>query len=140
MEEERTIWKGNSSEAVNLGTYVVCFLLAWLIIPIFYAFWKWLENQRRVYEVTTQRIRVTCGVFTRRTEELELYRVNDTCLVEPFWYRMFRAGNIVLTTNDVSSPTFTIEAVKNAPGLREEIRKNVELCRDRKRVRVTEME
>ncbi len=140
MEEEKTVWKGNSSQVVNLGTYVLCFLLLWLIVPIFIAIWKWIENRCRVYEVTTQRIRIASGVFTKRTEELELYRVNDTSMLEPFWYRQFGAGNIILTTNDISNPTLTLEAIKGAANLREEIRKNVEICRDRKRVRVTEME
>jgi len=140
MEEEKTIWKGSSSQVINLGTYVICFLLVWLIVPIFVALWKWIENRCRVFEVTTQRIRVTQGVFTKTTNELELYRVTDTTLVEPFWYRQFGAGNIILTTNDVSSPTLTLEAIKGAADLREQIRRNVEICRDRKRVRVAEME
>jgi len=140
MEEETAVWKGSSSQVVNLGTYVLCFLLLWLIVPIFIAIWRWIENRCRVYEVTTQRIRITSGVFTKRTEELELYRVNDTSMLEPFWYRQFGAGNIILTTNDISNPTLTLEAIKGAANLREEIRKNVEICRDCKRVRVTEME
>src|SRR5512133_2726947 len=99
--EEKTIWKGSSSQVINLGTYVICGLLFWLIVPIFIFIWKWVENRYRVYEVTTERIRITRGIFTRRIDELELYRVMDSSVVEPFWYRQFGAGNIILTTNDV---------------------------------------
>ena len=140
MEEERIIWKGPSSQVVNLGTYILCVLFVWLIVPLFIGIWKWIVNNSRVFEVTTQRLRITQGVFTKRTDEIELYRVNDTTLVEPFLYRMFGTGNIVLSTNDPTTPTVTIEAVKNAAGLREELRKSIEICRDRKRVRVTEFE
>ncbi|HWQ90222.1 MAG TPA: PH domain-containing protein [Clostridia bacterium] len=140
MEEEKTIWKGSSSQVVNLGTYVLCGLFFWLVVPIFIWLWKWIENRSRVYEVTTERIKITSGIFTKRTEEWELYRVNDSTLVEPFWYRQFGAGNVVLTTNDVSNPTVTLEAIKDAGPLREEIRKNVEICRQKKRVRIAEME
>lgn len=140
MEEEKTIWKGPSSQVVNLGTYILCVLFVWLIVPLFIGIWKWIVNNSRVYEITTQRLRITEGVFSKRTDEIELYRVNDTTLVEPFLYRMFGAGNIVLSTNDPTTPIITIEAVKNASGLREELRKSIEVCRDRKRVRVTEFE
>lgn len=137
---ERTLWKGHSSHVVNFGTYVLCFLFVWLVIPLFIAIWKWIENRSRVYEVTTQRLRITRGIFSKRTDEVELYRVVDTTLVEPFFYRMFGAGNIVMNTNDPTTPTITLEAVKGASSLREELRKSVESCRDRKRVRVTEFE
>lgn len=138
--EEQPIWKGPSSQVVNLGTYVLCFLFIWLVVPLFIGIWKWLVNHNRVYEITTQRLRITQGVFSKRTDEIELYRVNDTTLVAPFLYRMFDAGNIVLSTNDATTPIVTIEAVKNAPEIREQLRKSIEICRDRKRVRVTEFE
>ncbi|HHY84427.1 MAG TPA: PH domain-containing protein [Verrucomicrobia bacterium] len=138
--EEKVIWKGNSSQVINLGTYVVCFLLIWLIVPLFVAIWRWIENRCRIYEITTERIRITRGVFNKRTDELELYRAKDTTLVEPFLYRLAGAGNIVITTIDVSTPGLTIEAVKSAPAIREELRKHVEDCRDRKRVRVAELD
>jgi hypothetical protein len=154
--EENTIWKGSSSEVVNLGSYLLCLLaagvlvglaaivkpviLAGVVVPMAAALWKKFANRCRVYEVTTQRVRVCTGILTRRTEELELYRVEDTSLIEPFLYRWFSAGNIILSTNDESTPNVTLEAIKNARPLREQIRTNVEACRDRKRVRVTELE
>jgi uncharacterized membrane protein YdbT with pleckstrin-like domain len=138
--EEKTVWKGNSSQVINLGTYVICFLLVWLVVPLFIAIWKWIENKYRVYEVTTERVRITTGIFSKRTDELELYRVKDTTLVEPFLYRLAKAGNIVIATIDATTPGLTLEAIKGAANLREELRKNIEACRDRKRVRVTELD
>src|SRR4051812_10579812 len=106
--EEKTVWKGSSSQVIYLGTYVLCFLFIWLVVPLFIWIWKWIENRNRVYEITTQRIRITTGVFTKRTDELELYRVRDTSLVEPFLYRMFGAGNIQVVTADASTPGLTL--------------------------------
>jgi uncharacterized membrane protein YdbT with pleckstrin-like domain len=166
--EEQTVWKGSSSQVINLGTYLVyvvitLMLLALfigalngrsspgfriaaivfgvaLVVPLLIGIWKWIANRCRVYEVTTQRIRVTRGIFSKRTDELELYRVRDSSLVEPFLYRMFGAGNIEIVTMDVSTPGLTLEAIKGAAAVREELRKNIEACRDRKGVRVTEFE
>jgi len=138
--EERTIWRGSSSHVVNFWTHLAGGLLFWLVVPLAFSIWKVIENRHRVYEVTTQRIRLIAGVLSRTTDELELYRVNDITLVEPFLQRLFGAGTIVLLTGDQTSATFRIEAVKGAHALREEIRKHVEECRERKRVRVTEFE
>jgi hypothetical protein len=80
------------------------------------------------------------GVFTRATEELELYRIKDTALIEPFWLRMFSLGNVVLMTSDRSTPEVIVEAVKNPDEVRELIRAKVEALRDTKRVREVDFE
>ena len=137
---EQVIWTGSSSQVRNLHIYLLCALLCILVIPIFYAIAKWIQLRSRVYELTTQRIRIRQGVFSKRTDELELYRVKDSTVYEPFWQRMFGVGNIVITTNDTTTPTLMLEALPNAPDIRERLRAAIEECRDRKRVRVAELE
>jgi len=139
-EGEQIIWKGQSSQFINFGTYLLCGLFCWLIVPLIIAVVKWIQNRCRVYEITTERIKITRGVFSRKTEEVELYRIRDYSLQEPFWLRLFGLGNIVLATIDVSSVAVVIEAVPEASALRDEIRKYVEICRQRKGVRLTELE
>lgn len=140
MEEERLIWRGNPSQATNFAIFVVCGLLFWLVVPIFIAFWRWLQTKMKIYEVTTERIKTTTGIFTKHTEEMELYRVKDTTLIEPFFLRLFHAGTIILTTNDQTTPRLVMDAIPNPSQLREELRKYVELCRQRRGVRIAELE
>jgi uncharacterized membrane protein YdbT with pleckstrin-like domain len=137
---EQVIWTGSSSQVRNLHIYLLCALLCVLVIPIFYAIAKWIQLRARVYELTTQRIRIRQGVFSKRTDELELYRVKDSTVYEPFWQRMFGLGNIVVTTNDTTTPTLLLEALPNARDIREKLRAAIEECRDRKRVRIAELE
>jgi uncharacterized membrane protein YdbT with pleckstrin-like domain len=137
---EQVIWTGSSSQVRNLHIYLLCALLCWLVIPIFYALAKWIQLRTRVYELTTQRIRIRQGVFSKRTDELELYRVKDSTVLEPFWQRLFGVGSIVITTNDASTPTLTLEALPNSRDIREKLRAAIEECRDRKRVRIAELE
>lgn len=131
---EESVWKGSPSQVINFGTYVLCVLFCWLIVPIFIALVKWIETRNRVYELTTERILITTGVFGKRTEQLELYRVKDMTLEQPFWKRQFGVGDIRLITSDPINPHLLLEAVPNATELKEQLRKNVEACRDRKRV------
>jgi len=137
---EQVIWAGSSSQIRNLHIYLLCALFCWLIIPIFYAIAKWIQLRARQYELTTQRVRIRNGVFSKRTDELELYRVKDSTVFEPFWQRLFGLGNIVITTNDTSTPSVTLEALPNAAETREKLRAAIEECRDRKRVRIAELE
>ncbi len=140
MTEEKTLWRGSSSQVINLGTYILCGLLCWLIVPIFIALIKWWQNKCRIFEVTTQRIKITTGIFNKTTNELELYRVKDMTLVQPFWLRLYGLGNIVLMTHDVSSPVITLEAVPKPLELHEGLRNSVEECRTDKKVRLAELE
>lgn len=137
---EQVIWAGSSSQVRNLHIYILCALFCWLIIPIFYALAKWIQLRARFYEITTQRVRIRQGVFSKRTDELELYRVKDSTVLEPFWQRLFGLGNIVITTHDATTPVLTLEALPDATKTREKLRTAIEQCRDRKRVRIAELE
>ena len=71
---------------------------------------------------------------------MELYRVRDITYVQPFIQRFFGSGNIVLTTTDATSPLLILEATPNSNKLQDELRKNIEICRDQKRVRLAELD
>ena len=80
----------------------------------------------QVFEVTNERVRWRRGLVTKRTDELELYRVMDVSLVEPFLLRLVGAGNIEVTSADASTPRLTLPAVKGAAELREHLRNAIE--------------
>ncbi|MEK6807105.1 MAG: PH domain-containing protein [Pseudomonadota bacterium] len=132
---EPVIWEGSPSQWINFPTFLLCALFCWLVLPIFYAFWRWLETRCFTYSVTTDRIIMRQGVFSKRTDELELYRVKDATLLEPFWLRLVSLGRIVLTTSDRTTPIVQLNAVPDAAKLREEIRRNVERLRAQKGIR-----
>ena len=110
------------------------------ILPVLFGAVQWLQNQCRRYRVTTERIHLRQGVLSRKTDDLELYRVKDYVLVEPFSLRMFGLGNLVLATTDDANPTMVLHAVSDVQTLRDQIRKHVEICRARKGVRIAELE
>lgn len=133
--EEETVWRARSSQVVNLGTYVVCLLTAWLVVPIGVALYQWLQVRCRVYELTTERFRITRGILSKHIDELELYRVKDVSLHRPFVQRLFSLGTVVLDTSDHSTPQVVIPAVAEIDWLRDQIRRHVEARRDSKGVK-----
>jgi uncharacterized membrane protein YdbT with pleckstrin-like domain len=130
--QEKIIWEGSPSQWINIGVYIICTLL---VITIPYAIWRWLVLRCFHYSVSDQRIRTSQGVFNKRTDSIELYRVKDVVLLQPFALRMFGLGNVELRTSDMTSPLLTLHAVPDPAMLREKILLAAEARRDLKGVR-----
>ena len=79
-------------------------------------------------------------MLNKVTDDLELYRVRDYKLEQPFWLRLFSLGNVVLKTSDRSHPVVIIQAIKDGDAMRELLRKYVEENRVRKNVREVDFE
>jgi uncharacterized membrane protein YdbT with pleckstrin-like domain len=105
------------------------------VLPAIYALVKVLKVRTTRIEVTTERVTTTVGIFSRQKWDLELYRVKDTTLHEPFLLRLVGRANIIIVSSDRSSPTVTLPALPDAEWLRQQIRSNVERLRLKRGVR-----
>ncbi|MHA6287967.1 PH domain-containing protein [Maricaulis sp. CAU 1757] len=137
---EQHIWVGHPSQLSHLGLYIVCLVFAWLVIPVFIALWTWIATRAVKYELTTQRIRFSTGVFTREVDDIELYRVKDYRIEKPFWLRLVGLGHIIVLTSDQTTPELKIRAIAKPEALADLIREHVERRRDAKRVSEIDME
>jgi uncharacterized membrane protein YdbT with pleckstrin-like domain len=155
MEDEPVIWKGSPSQLTNLGTFLMAGLVgagaivgglffppafALMLISIVWAGWIYLKVRCRIFELTSQRLRLLEGVLSRRLDEVELYRVKDTAIEQSFWLRMFGLATVIVETSDRSHPNIRIEAIPDGLDVREKLRANVERLRDQKRVREVDFE
>jgi uncharacterized membrane protein YdbT with pleckstrin-like domain len=137
---EEIVWRGTSSQWKNFGVYLLCGLFCWLIVPIFFALVYYLQTRSKVFELTTQRLKITSGVFSKVTETLELYRVKDIETRQSFFSRLVGIENVQMTTSDASSPFVLIEAVPSSVGFADKLRNQVEIIRQQKRVREIDIE
>ena len=137
---EEIIWRGTSSQWKNFGVYLLCGLFCWLIVPVFFALAYYLQTRCKVFELTTQRLKITSGVFTKVTETLELYRVKDIETRQPFFSQLVGVENVQMNTSDASSPLVLIEAVPSSVGFADKLRNQVEIIRQQKRVREVDIE
>ena len=155
--EETLVWTGSPSQWLNAGWYLACligvvapFVIAALtgqplfgalaIIPIITALAKYLIIRSTRIDVTSERITTTVGIFSRRKWDMELYRVKDTMLHEPFLLRLVNRANIRIISSDRSSPSITLAALPRAEWLRQQIRANVERLRLKRGVRELDMD
>src|SRR5699024_10441981 len=113
---EHVLWSSTKGHVSKLHIHV--FATAIAVLLILYAPWPWiglalvplaiaglyaLAVQCTCYELTTERIRRRSGILIRRTEEVELYRVEDTAPVAPLVYRLFGRGNVDVLSTDMTA-------------------------------------
>ena len=137
---EEIVWHGPSSQWKNLGPYLLCGLFCWLIVPIFFAIARYLQTKNKIYQLTTERLKITQGIFSKVTDTLELYRVKDIETRQPFLYRLLHLENIAVHTTDASSPFILIDAIPSAVAFADKMRNQVEAVRMQKGVRELDIE
>jgi membrane protein YdbS with pleckstrin-like domain len=163
---EETVWRGSVSQWKNFGFFVLQALIAaaiviififlqrrspeiskfspyillLLVVPIFIAAKRYLQTKCTVYELTTERLKTTEGIFSKMTDTLEFYRVKDIETQQPFLYRLCGVENVQLNTSDASSPVVFMEAVPRDAGLADKVRNRVETIRQQKGVREIDVE
>lgn len=150
MEPEKTIHQCSPSQLVNLKNFVLMglgtaaiivfsillstpLLLVLLVLPLCFAGWNWLRVRGTRLTITDQRLIVSEGIFNKATNETELYRVRDTSIEEPFFYRMFGVGNIIIYTTDEAEGKLHFNAYRKPHWIKDQIRNNAEVCRQKKR-------
>lgn len=148
--EEVTLWQGARSQITNWGVYAIALLLiagaivggfffppAWALIavPVIWIVWVWLRTRAESFTLTTERLRLKKGVLNQVFDEVELYRVKDVTLTRSAIQRMFGLGTVTMQTSDHGQENICIDSVHSSEELREQLRKQVEIIRDRKRVR-----
>lgn len=152
MSDENDLWKSSPSQWLNLGSFLLALAMAAviiagavffafplaflaLVIPAGHALWRFLTVRCYVFELTSQRLRITTGVINHHIDEIELYRVKDILMMRPWWMRLTGLSSLSLETSDRTLPKLVIPAIRNGVALREKLRRQVETERDRKRVR-----
>ena len=150
MEAEKTVYQACPSQIRNflpfIGSLIFIaaifaaaiilgnnLLLLLLLLPLLYAGWKWLEIKTTTLTITDQRIITSHGVLNKTTNETELYRVRDTKVEEPWNYRLFGLGSIIVFTTDDDKPTHSFTGYAKPHWLKDQIRNNAEICRQKKR-------
>jgi uncharacterized membrane protein YdbT with pleckstrin-like domain len=108
---EEIVWRGTSSQWKNFGVYLLCSLFCWRIVPIFFAVARYFQAKCKIFELTTQRFKITSGIFSKVTDTLELYRVKDIETQQPFLSRLVGVENVQMNTSHASSSIVLVEAV-----------------------------
>lgn len=91
-----------------------------------------------VYKLTDEKLFIETGFFSKREEEIRLYRVMDLTLKRPFGQRLWGLGTIHCCTADKSTPEFDILRIKKSKEIKDMISDMVEKQREEKRIAARE--
>lgn len=90
------------------------------------------------YSLTNQRLKIEYGILSRQTEEIELFRVQDLSVERTVFDRMFGVGNIIIHSGDATGGTTVLYDVQNVEDVKDLIREESRIERNRHRVGVFE--
>ena len=86
------------------------------------------------YFLTQEKLVIDTGFFSRKEDEIRLYRILDMTLDRPLSQRIWGLGTIRLNTADKSAAEVAIKRIKNAKQVKDMLSDMVEKERDEKRI------
>jgi membrane protein YdbS with pleckstrin-like domain len=80
--------------------------LVFIAVSLLVLLWKMISLKSIYYEVTPDRIEWSRGIFDRRVDNIDMFRVVDLKLRRSLWECLLGIGTVRLTTKDESDPHF----------------------------------
>jgi hypothetical protein len=128
---ERVLFAGHPAALYSVGRWV----LAIVTLGIAALIYKIASLSTR-FEVTTQRVRIERGVFSKTRQDTELYRIDDISLEQPLGMRLLGHALLYLRSTDRSTPEIRLYGVPGLEALAEKLRECSLRERERRGVRV----
>lgn len=108
-------------KALPLITLAITFQgLSWWLSPYFIAFslvvcgfawYRILYIRSFQYLITYEYIRMTSGIFFKRIDQLEMFRVKDYTITQPFILQLFNLMYLTLKSTDPQNPVIQFQGI-----------------------------
>lgn len=83
---------------------------------------SWIKLRSTTYSISTQRILIERGIFSKTVDEIDLRYVDDSQFAQNFVERMLGIGHVTLISSDANTPRYVLRSIKDPRGVRELIR------------------
>jgi uncharacterized membrane protein YdbT with pleckstrin-like domain len=134
--QEEVLFDGRPAAIGSVGALLVVILTVGLG-----AIYFWLRSLGTHYRITSQRVIVETGMFGKRVDQLDLYRIVDFVVERSFGQRIMGTGTITIDSMDKTTPVTRIEGIRaNVMGLYERLRASAEQEKQRRAVRPLDIE
>lgn len=117
-------------------------LLAWYLSPYFLLFsfavlgagwYRLLYIRNSSYLITPEVVRISRGIFFKRTDQIEMYRIKDYIVTQPFSLQLFRLINLTLKSTDPENPVVWLVGIPESDII-DTIRNHVQEARKDNRI------
>ena len=103
-----------------IGLGIAFLLLAWWLSPFFLffslavigmAWYRFIFIRNSRYVITREVIRISRGIFFKRTDQLEMFRIKDYIITQPFLLQVFRLMDVTLKSTDPENPVIWLRGI-----------------------------
>lgn len=116
---------------------LIFLLLAWYLSPYF-VFFSFIVCAVAIYQmwsirsfeylISMEYIRLTRGIFFKRVDQLEMYRIKDFIITQPLSLQLLRLMNLTLKSTDTENSVITLTGIPLS-GITDTIRDRVQQAR-----------
>lgn len=136
LAAEEVLFEGSPSLVPGLGSLLLVILTVGIALIAL-----WAKRGGTKYRITSQRVIIDRGLFSKTLDQLDLYRITDFVVERPFSQRIMGTGNIKLKTLEKNNPEITLAGIPtDVVALYEKLRKAVEASKQQRSVRLVEYE
>jgi uncharacterized membrane protein YdbT with pleckstrin-like domain len=109
---------------IKVFPFIICalgfLLLAWRYYPplsilsllaALTGSYRFFYIRNIIYTITPEVIKITRGLFFKRTDQVELFRVKDYIQTQPFLLQLFRLMDLMLRTTDPVNPVIWLRGI-----------------------------
>ena len=129
--EEHVFFEGRSAAVFSFGRLSLSILtlgIAWLVFKAM--------SMTTKYTLSSQRIQIEKGIFSKKRSTIELFRVDDFDVEFPFSMRLMGFGQLRIRSTDRETPDITLKGIKDIDDLYELLREANLVERERRGVNV----
>jgi len=128
---ETELFYGHPAIIFTIGQWLWIILTCGLALIVY-----WIRSISTTFKITTQRIKIEKGLFSKNTDHLELFRVDDFRLSRPIGMRLLGYGKLNIISSDRNQPNLTLYGINNINDMYEDLRTYSLKERERKNVKV----
>jgi len=130
---EQTLFSGHPKVIYTFGQYVIAVCTLGIALLVY-----WVRSLSLTFTVTSQRVRVERGLFSKVQDNVELFRVDHFDVLKPLGMRLLGLCRVQLHSSDPEMPMVDLYGIANLEAMADTLRE----CslRERARRRVLPME
>lgn len=120
---EQIVWKGGRSPLSLLSYWIIGVLTIILLgLGLVILFLGVIEMYKKRYYITSERIKLETGFFSRVRVDAELDKIQDTLVKQNIWGRLFNYGDLYFSTAGSYGYEIVFQSVSGPEELKETIR------------------
>lgn len=110
-DEEEVFWEGYPTWRAWAARWIFGWILAPVLIDFFMLIPVWVRLRSTRWKLTSRRIEVESGLFNKKIDAIELWRVRDLELRQSLMDRLFGVSSLLVTAHDDREPVLEVRGL-----------------------------